>query len=305
MSRFAHLSLTFLVALALASGLSVNAFAASIKVLVNNQPITTYDISQRVKLMQLAREKGGEKRAIDTLIDEELQLQEGKKRGMELSDAQVDRTYESIAQNMKLSASKLSSLLGQAGVSDKTFKRRIKAQMTWQQLVRGKMKATTAVKSTDITAAMFAKEDASNLKITEYKLQPIIFVVQTNAPAALIAQRRREAEAFRTRFTGCDQSLALAKELKGVVVKDVVRKDSGELDGPLGDSIKETAVGKVARPNQTERGFELIAVCDAKQIQSDTAVRAEVESQLMLDQNKGFGDEYLQKLRKAAVIEMR
>lgn len=299
-------ALAFLLALPLLGGIpATGAFAANIKVLVNNEPITSYDIAQRVKLMQLAREKGGEKRAIDTLIDETLQLQEGKKRGLVVPDAAVDRAYASIADNMKLSPGKLTSLLGQAGVSDKTFKRRIKAQMTWGQLVSGKMKATTKVKSSDITAALLAKNEPSNLTITEYKLQPIIFVLPDNASPALKAQRRREAEAFRGRFKGCDQALEQARQLKGVVVKEMIRKNSSELDGPFGDGIKATPVGKLAKPNDNDKGIELIAVCDAKQIQSDIAARRDVESKLMEDQNKGFGDDYLAELRKAAVIENR
>lgn len=300
------LALALLVALPLSLGIPASvAQAASIKILVNNEPITTYDVSQRVKLMQLAREKGGEQRAIETLVNETLQLQEGKKRGLVVPDSAVDRAYASIADNMKLSAGKLTALLGQAGVSDKTFKRRLKAQMTWGQLVSGKKKATTKIKSSDVTAALLAKNDASSLTITEYKLQPIVFVLPTGSSPALKAQRRREAEAFRGRFKGCDQALAQAKELKGVVVKEITRKNSSELDGPFGENIKETPVGKIAKPSDNEKGIELIAVCDAKQIQSDTAARQEVESKLMEDTNKGFGDDYLAELRKAAVIENR
>ena len=53
---------------------------STIKVLVNDQPITSYDVAQRVSLMALANEKGGAKVALDQLIDEAVEMSEAKKR---------------------------------------------------------------------------------------------------------------------------------------------------------------------------------------------------------------------------------
>ena len=75
---------------------------STIKVLVNDLPITSYDIAQRASLMALAGEKGGEKVALDQLIDEAVEMSEAKKRGFVASDARVASAYTSIAGNMKL-----------------------------------------------------------------------------------------------------------------------------------------------------------------------------------------------------------
>jgi peptidyl-prolyl cis-trans isomerase SurA len=296
--------------LAAAVAASVNGQApadTSIKVLVNDQPITSYDISQRQKLMQIAREKGGSKEAMEQLIDEAIQVQEAKKRGLVIPDKDIDRFFADIAQkNAKMSVSQFTQALNQAGIAPATLKRRIKAQATWGQLVQGKARATTKVKSDDIVAAMFAKQDQASMKVTEYKLQQIIFIVpEAKKSPEFVAQRRREAEAFRGRFAGCDKSVEQVKALRDVVVVNLGRRDTTQLDGPQGDEIKATSVGKLTRPNTGNKGVELIAVCDTREMQSDAAVRAETESKLMLDQAKGLGAEYLKELRKTAVIVYR
>jgi peptidyl-prolyl cis-trans isomerase SurA len=139
----------------------------------------------------------------------------------------------------------------------------------------------------------------------EFVLQQIVFVVPESSSSGFVAQRRREAESFRQRFAGCDQSIAQARTLKAVVVKDIGRRDSSQLTGETGDEIEKTQPGKTTRPMQTDAGIELIAVCAARDVQSSAAARAEVENQLALAQNKDLGKDYLKELRDKAVIEYR
>jgi len=304
---FRFLGLITVLAIALANtGSPVAAAGATIKILVNDEPITNYDIAQRLKMMQAGRDKGGEKQAMELLIDDTLKIQEGKKRGLTIPDKQVDAFFAGIAQKNKMTASQFAQALGQSGLSANTLKRFIRAQATWSQLVQGKTRATAAVKSKDITAAMFAKENESNLTITEYKLQQIIFVVpKDKSSPGYVAQRRREAEAFRGRFGGCTKSLELAKSLKDVVVKDMGRRDSSQMDGTMGDEIKAAGVGKTTRPRETDQGVEIVAICDARDVHSDVAAREEAETKLVIEQAKTVGEDYLKQLRKAAIIVYR
>ncbi len=278
---------------------------SSIAVLVNDQPITRYDVTQRARLMAIAGGKGGEKAATDELIDETLEMYEAGKRGVRVPDSTVDGAYASIASNLKLTPSQLTQALAQQGVDSSTLKKRLRAQVTWQQLVRARAQATTQVNSTDVAEALLAKGDPEELKLKEYTLQQIIFVVPSGSSSGLYDQRRREAEAFRQRFKGCDQSLEQAKSLHSVVVKEPVRRDASQLTGPDGDMIKNTAAGKTARPAQTPQGIELIAVCSVREVQSSAGARNEVENQLFLKQAENLGADYLKELRDRAIIEHR
>jgi peptidyl-prolyl cis-trans isomerase SurA len=155
-----------------------------------------------------------------------------------------------------------------------------------------------------VTAALESEGGAAQT-LTEFVLQQIVFVVPSGSSAGQFAQRRREATAFRSRFKGCDQSLEQARQLRAVVVKDMGRRDSSQLQGQAGEEIKKTEAGKTLAPQQTEQGIELIAVCSKRDIQSSAAARAEIENKLFLEQNKDLGKDYLDELRARAIIEYR
>lgn len=190
---------------------------------VDDQPITSYDIQQRTKLFQMTGVPGGQKAATNELIDETLQFIEGAKMGVVISDGRVDVAIEDIATRVKMTPSGLAKALSEQGVNIDTLKRRIKAQMIWGQLVqmRTRMKGGS-VSGTDVTAEMFAESGGpagGDIKTTEYTLKPVIFVVPKGSSGGYDAQRRREAEAFRGRFGGCDALAEQVRQLKEVVVR--------------------------------------------------------------------------------------
>jgi len=305
MFAFARTSLFLMLGLIASAPFAPASAQNAIRVVVNGDAITSYDIAQRARLLPLFGVKGGESAAADELIDETLKIQEAKKRGITVTDKQVDAAFGSLAQERKLSPQQLARELGRIGIEAKTMKRWIKAQMTWQQLVRLRVRNEGQVKTSDLMAAMLKKGQPDQITVTEYLLQQIIFVVPKGSPANYTSQRRREAEQFRGRFPGCDASVQQAKTLKGVVVKNIGRRDSTQLSGEQGEEIKSLEAGKTTRPFQSPNGIELLAVCSKHDYRSNAAVRSEVETQLKLEQAKTLGQDYLKELREAAIIQRR
>jgi peptidyl-prolyl cis-trans isomerase SurA len=297
--------LSLVVALGAATVSDRAAADSTIKVKVNDQPITSYDITQRANLLKLTGSKGGSKAATEELIDETLQFIEGAKRGISISEGRVDQAIASIGGSMKLTPDQLKKALAQEGVDIKTLRRRIKSQMLWAQLVQAKLRFEKAVSSNDVTTALFQDKGGSDVTTKEFTLQQIIFVVPAGSSQGLAAQKRREAENFRGRYGGCEGAVAQAKQLKGVVVKSMGRRTSEDLIGPEGKEIIGTPVGKTTRPQKIDEGFVLVAVCSVKDIKTDAAARSQTEQKLLFEKNKELGKEYLAELRKKAVIEYR
>lgn len=296
-------------ALALGCGLGAAAPALAqntIRILVNEVPITSYDIAQRSKLNRLTGGKGGEEPALEELTDEAIQQSEAKRRGINISDAQIDAAVAQIAKQVKMTPKKLEGALGQQGIQIASLRSRIRAQMTWGRLVQAKVRASGAVGAQDIAAEILARGSAGEKRtISEFMLQQIIFVVPRGSSQGVVAQRRKEAELFRSRFPGCDGSLALAKSLRGVVVKPVGRRDFTQVGGKLGEELEKTGVGSTTSPQVTDNGVELLAVCGRQEVASDAGARAEVESELSAEQSKKIADTYMAELRAAAKIERR
>ncbi|WP_018184247.1 peptidylprolyl isomerase [Kaistia granuli] len=301
----------FLPALAVAIGLgslglTEAAFAQSaVRATVNDQPVTSYEVSQRVKLMKLFRQPTGDKIALDELVDEALMDQVAKRRGMTVSDSMVDERFNAIAKQVKLPPAQFAKALGSQGVQADSLRKFLRAQITGAMVLKARARSVK-VSEADVQAQI-EKEgiQTETATIKEFKLQQIVFVVPKGSSPGYVGQRQREAEAFRKRFAGCDASLAQAKALKGVVVLNMGRRDSTQVQGPAGDALKTTPVGGTLKPDVTERGVEIIAVCEAKEIRSTAGVRAEIEEKLAGEQSKNLGKEFIAELRKNAKISYK
>lgn len=278
---------------------------SSIPVLVNDVPITAYDVDQRMRLDRLGNggKPANRQTVIDELIDETLEALEAQRQNVGVPDSQVDGAFANIAEHVKMTPAGLVKALASQGIDAKSLKKRLRAQMVWQMLVQRRTVAKAQVSNQAVKDALQAK--GASQTITEYKLQQIIFVVPKGSPQALVAQRRSQAIAFRQRFAGCDGSLNQAKELHDVVVKDMGRRVSSELVGPQGEAVLKTKVGETTPPLPTEDGVALIAVCATHDVQSTAQARTEVQNSLYIKQAADLGKDYLKELRDRAIIERR
>src|SRR6202167_1917754 len=87
-------------------------------VFVNGQPITTLDVEHRSKFIQLSTKKPpSRKEALDSLIDEILEIAEAKRFTIEISDSDVENNYKTVAKRMGIDDKKLTEILTTAGAS--------------------------------------------------------------------------------------------------------------------------------------------------------------------------------------------
>ena len=113
--------------------------------MVNGEPITAIDVEQRTKFTVLSTQKTPARQdVINELIDEKLKIKEAKRWGVDIPDSEVDTTYSSMAGRMRQSAEQLTQNLAKSGIAPNTLKARIRADLAWQQLVRGRYRESLA-----------------------------------------------------------------------------------------------------------------------------------------------------------------
>lgn len=286
------------------------AFAQSaVRVLVNDDPITTYDIQNRARMLGLfSGGRQGEKEAMEQLIDERLMLQEAARVGATISDEEVDAEFADRATQAKLNADQFAQAFRQAGVDPQTFKDFLRANMIWGDIVRARVRSTVDVSETDVAAALAKRDDVTEeegQEAYEYMLQQILFVVPAKGGGGLEAQRRNDANAFRGAFQGCDASLAQAQGLAGAVVKPQVRREDNQMSGALKEAIAGLEVGGIVGPERVEEGFQLVAVCAKKPIAGHTQATQATERELTNERGTMLARRYLRDLRSDAVIDYR
>lgn len=273
-------------------------------VLVNDVPITNYDVDARAALLRLqgASSSQANARAEDELIDEALQRAEARRLGISVTQAELDGALQEIAGRSGLSVNQLGQALGQRGVDISSLRDSIESQILWSQIVRARFQATVRVDEQDVLAALDSRsgdESGTGLTATEYTLREVIFIVPEGTSRD---QRMREAAAFRSRFESCSTGIASARQLNGVVIQDEIRRFSSDIPADLAVMFDETPVGRLTAPQPGESGVEMIAVCNKREVQSDGDARRDVESELRNEEGVLLSRGYLRDLRASATI---
>ncbi len=275
--------------------------------LVDGVPITEFDIAQRSKLEQLGSPKAPPRdQVLSRLIDEILEVREAKRFGIDVPASEVDSQYAEVAKHMGIDAQKLTDLLVHAGTSADALKSRLKAQLAWNALVRGRYKASLEIADTDVEAELHLHQSGQKTDVGyEYTLRPIVFVVPSGSPDSVYEARKRQAEALRLRFADCATGIPFARALNEVAVREQVIKFSADLPEHSRDILDGTEVGHLTPPEQMSEGLQMFAVCAKRSTKTDTPEEKKVRDALF---EKKFGVEaarYLQRLRREAMIEYK
>ncbi len=281
---------------------------AQIAALVNGEPITALDVQHRMRLIQISsRKQPTRQEALEELIDDKLKLSIAKRYTINITDREVDATFASIASRSGASPQQFEQMLSQAGLTGAAFKAKLRSDIAWQSIVRGKFQSSLQVGERDVVAALESKTADQKSEVSiEYRLRPILFVVPRGSPQSAVEARLREAEGFRSRFQSCDEGLALARTLPDVAVRSQVIRLSVDIPAQQREVLNATAVGRLTPPDVTQQGIELFAICAKNEVRStDTPQKREARDQIVNERFQALSKRYLQELRRSAMIEIR
>src|SRR5581483_417618 len=243
----------------------------------NGAPITNFDIEQRQKILSSGQKPVSRDVALKDLIDDQLKLSKAKTYSFEIPDKDMDEQFASMARRQRMTVEQFNEFLRRAGITPAALKARLKAQVTWTQLVRGKFNSTLQINETDINQAMQARGADEKATVGYiYTLYPIMFVVPKGTPEAVLAQKGREAENLRSRFQSCQEGLALARGLRDVAVREPISRSSADLTPQLRELLGSMEIGKVTVPELTAQGLQMFALCDKKVSNADTPEKKQV-----------------------------
>jgi len=294
------------VALAVLAGGVSPLQAQSVAVMVNGEPITNYDIEQRTKHNFLTtRKQMARQEVIDELINEKVKIKEAKRFGVDPSASDIDQAFAGMGSRMRLSVDQLAKTLESQGVRPETLKARLKADMVWTSLVRGRYKESLQVGEKDVAAAAEEGGEASQAEAFEYKLQPIVLIVPRGSAPAAVDLRRKEAESLRERVQTCEQANSYFKSMQNAAIREAVTKTSADIPGPLRELLNKTPIGHLTPPEVTKQGVEMVALCDRKPTKVDTPKKREIREKMFAQKYEAKSKAYLNDIRKAAMIEYR
>jgi peptidyl-prolyl cis-trans isomerase SurA len=208
---------------------------------------------------------------------------------------------------MRLSAEQLTKSLESQGIRPDTLKSRIRADMVWTSLVRGRYKESLQVGEKDVAAAVqVSGEDVNQVaEAFEYKMQPIVLVVPRGSAPAAIEARQKEAEALRNRVQTCAEANAFFKSMSNAAIRDIVTKTSADIPPVLRELLDKTPIGHLTPPEVTKQGIEMVALCGRNPTTVDTPKKREIREKMYAEKYEAKSKWYLQEIRKASMIEYR
>jgi peptidyl-prolyl cis-trans isomerase SurA len=294
------------VALAMLAGSASSLRAQSVACMVNGEPITTLDIEQRTKLNFLTTRKHmSRQEVLDELTNEKVKLKEAKRYGVDPTASDIDQAYAGMSQRMRISPEQLTKSLESQGVRPETLKARLKAEMVWGSLVRGRFKESLQVGEKDVADAAQQGGEATQTDAFEYKMRPIVLIVPRGSASTAMDLRRKEAESLRERVQTCEQADSYFKSMQNAAIRDTVTKTSADLPGPLRELLDKTPIGHLTPPEITKQGVEMVALCERKPTKVDTPKKREIREKMYAQKYEAKQKAYLNDIRKAAMIECR
>jgi peptidyl-prolyl cis-trans isomerase SurA len=286
---------------------------AQVVAMVNGEPITALDVTQRAKLVQLSTKKTPTRQeALDELIDDKLKIQLAKRFISEIPERDVENQFSSVARRVGLEPAQFAQVLQANGISANAFKSRLRSDMVWGSIIRGKFQGQLQVGDRDVSQAVKSKggekegEKGKDTAAYDYTLRPILLLVRRGSAPGVFDSRRKEAESLRTRFQDCTEGLTLARALPDVAIRAQITRSSSDLGAQQREVLANTPVGKLTPPDTTAQGVEVFAVCDKKPTKNaDTTSEREARDEIYGKKFQELSKTYLKELRRQALIEIR
>ncbi len=277
----------------------------AIAAIVNDTPISFTDVRQRARMLLLGL--GGQQptqeqieqitaQALDQLIDEKLQLQEAAEYEVEISETDISRSIESLAQQSGITREILVNSLLQSGINPTSLEEQTKADIGWRRIMGGlygtririsdnqiqeqlKRLRSAAEKEQYLLAEVFlyapeAEEKAQALAAAQSIHQQLV----AGAPFELAAQRFSSAP---TAATGGDMGWVTLDDLDEIRAAAVQATDGTGLTAPIeaenGIYIMEVRGKRDPKERTTRVDLIRVAVEDGTEAALSEAV-AEMET---------------------------
>lgn len=133
-----------------------------VAVVVNDEPITTFDVRNRMRLflytsgIQPTQEilEQLQQQAIDSLVDETLQLQTAAEFELQISEEEVDAAVQDLAARNGVTLQDITEDMQANNVDISTLRRQLRAEISWQYLVSGRYRNLIRVSNDQIDVAL-------------------------------------------------------------------------------------------------------------------------------------------------------
>ncbi|CAG9295630.1 periplasmic chaperone for outer membrane proteins SurA [Celerinatantimonas diazotrophica] len=254
--------------------------------IVNNEIITQTDYDQlkatvernaREDNRQLPPAKALRRQLMDKLIDDQLILQQAKRMGIEISDAQLDQTIENIIQQSGKSRQQfIKDLKSQQNLSYKEFQRQIRQQLLISQTSQSAVRRQISIDKQAVKS-MVKLLDQQGEKRIRYHIEHIM-VKFSDSASPQAAQKQAQHIMAQLKAGANFTKLALSesqgpKALKG---GDWGWMGINEMPTIFAQVIHQQPAGTLIGPFKSDAGYHILKIAGVKGIDKVEATEVKV-----------------------------
>jgi peptidyl-prolyl cis-trans isomerase SurA len=283
-------------------------------VTVNDFPITSFDVEQRMRLnVILGRGQGSveeqRKRALQAVIDDEIKLTEARKYKAEPTEQMVNDRIDKMAKGSKTTLDGLAAQLKAKGVSMSTLKRLISAQIAFNRMLMAKYRLKAEIDPAEVDKKYQEMVNDPRLQpITVYEIMEIEMPLDSAGDVMqdqLFFARAADAAQFRKAFKGCNSARQAASGIFNVRIGKRMEADGRRIPKRLKEALDKSGPGSIIGPARSKTGIQLVAFCGKKNLAPEKPTREQVETVLANKKFDVYEERYMRELRRNAYIEYK
>lgn len=238
----------------------------TIAAVVNDEAISMTDVQDRMKLVLVSSGLHDSKeirakivpQIVEGLIEEQLKLQEARRNKLEANDEEVQDGLKIIAEQNKFSPDEFLTLMQKQGIPKDTLLTQIKAQLSWNKVIKEKLRNRVDVNDTDVNTRI--ERLKGKVGQTEYLVSEIFLPLDN-------PERANEVQQFAQRMA---TELQSKKAPFGPVAAQFSKAAGAEKGGSLGwiqegflepdldKTVLSLEEGGISNPVKTNSGLYIL-----------------------------------------------
>jgi peptidyl-prolyl cis-trans isomerase SurA len=252
---------------------------------VNNEVITRGDLEERTRFVTLQLKQQGtplpprevlERQTLERMISGRVQLQVARETGLRVSDGELDRAIQRIAQENRLSVQGMRGALEKDGMPFSRFREDIRDEIVLARLREREVDNRVVVTESEIDNFISTQQSQAD-RGEEYDLSHILVTVPENAsPEQIQARRDRAEQALEQIKSGADfrQVAASFSEAPDALRGGAMGwRDAARLPSLFLDAVKTMQAGAVSSLLRSTNGFHIVRVNDRRGSAAPVIVR--------------------------------
>ena len=258
--------------------LAIETSLDSIAAIVDESVITERDLKNRIKLIKLEFKRSSrrlpsegvlQRQVLETLINNSILNQEATRRGIKITDSQLNQTMQRMAQQSNMNLSDFRSSLLAEGLDYDQFRETVRSELIFSTLSRqyGQRNATISDAEIDEFVQLSAGENSS----FEYRLSHILIALPDAATPQQIEKAQSTASEILSSLDQGEKFEELANAFssgdKALQGGDLGWRKQAEIPGLFTASILTMKPGDYAGPFRSASGLHIVSLTERRDLE--------------------------------------